>query len=412
MLSFLKISYTWQLLAWVIDSTFTETASIIFMLCPWCLLTLSLFSMSESTRCCTPLRMSNTWAEREKKERLNQKEMPAKNIAEYLTEKPCCSHESNLGKETIRKRMHMTEVEIQLNHQSKITENVVVRLIINSSHESTKCGREIALPVITSLLGNSLKPEQYHFFHWKIWMGTSGSLLKRGSCVQESSVWAQRRDDPAADANAIFSLIGLCAYCACASQTQLIAHYYSLGFLLSHSASPTLRFKAPYFNFMTGQSVAKSSLLSASVILAHLILALPVLGSPHTACPPSFLKFPPPLLKFLFPLFSSCLCLYLEANPLPLAPCAAGLWCVRRWGCKKTREIRKLVVGKGGTGDGDVHKCGCLCNFCPVKRVITAKEKSWWKQHIYKNISGLVFIESESSVNTICWDSETFKQLE
>lgn len=233
----------------------------------------------------------------EKRERLNQKEMHAKNIAEYLTAKPCCSHESNLGKETIRKRMHMTEVEIQLNHQSKITENVVVRLIINSGHESTKCRREITLPVTIPLLGNSLKPEQYHFFHWKIWMGTSGSLLKRGSRVQESSVWAQRRDDPAADANAIFSLIGLCTYCACASQTRLIAHCYSLGFLLSHSASPALQFKAPYFNFMTGQSVAKSSLLSASVILAHLTLASPVLGSLHTASPSSFMlrtpKSPP-----------------------------------------------------------------------------------------------------------------------
>lgn len=223
--------------------------------------------------------------------------MHTKNIAEYLTKKPCCSHESSLGKETIRKRMHTTEVELQLNHRSKITENVVVRLIINSSHESTKCRKEITLPVIISLLGNSLKPEQYHFFHWKIWMGTSGSLLERGSCIQESSVWAQRRDDPAADANVIFSLIGLCAYCACASQTQLIAHYYSLGFFLSHSASPTLQFKGPYFNFMTGQSVAKSSLLSASVILAHLILASPVLGSLHTACLSSFMlrtpKSPP-----------------------------------------------------------------------------------------------------------------------
>lgn len=115
--------------------------------------------------------------DREKKRgRLNQKEMHTKNIAAYLTEKPCCSHESNLGKETIRKQMHMTEVEIQLNHQSKITENVVERLIINSSHESTKCRREITLPVIISLLGNSLKPEQYHFLHWKIWMGKSRFL--------------------------------------------------------------------------------------------------------------------------------------------------------------------------------------------------------------------------------------------
>ena len=159
----------------------------------------------------------------EKRERLNQKEMHTKNIAEYLAEKPCCSHESNLGKETIRKQMHMTEVEIQLNHQSKITENVVVRLIINSSHESTKCSREITLPVIISLLGNSLKPEQCRFFRWKIWMGASGTQLERGSCVQESSVWAWRRDEPAADANTIFSLISLCAYCACASQTQLTA---------------------------------------------------------------------------------------------------------------------------------------------------------------------------------------------
>jgi len=159
----------------------------------------------------------------EKRERLNQKEMHTKNIAEYLAEKPCCSHESNLGKETIRKQMHMTEVEIQLNHQSKITENVVVRLIINSSHESTKCSREITLPVIISLLGNSLKPEQCRFFRWKIWMGASGTQLERGSCVQESSVWARRRDEPAADANTIFSLISLCAYCACASQTQLTA---------------------------------------------------------------------------------------------------------------------------------------------------------------------------------------------
>lgn len=122
--------------------------------------------------------------DREKKrERLNQKEMHAKNIAACLTEKPCCSHESNLGKETIRKQTHMTEVEIQLNRQSKITENVVVRLIINSSHESTKCSREITLPVIVSLLGNSLKPEQYHFFHWKIWMGKSRFLLERELCV-------------------------------------------------------------------------------------------------------------------------------------------------------------------------------------------------------------------------------------
>lgn len=163
MLSFLKITYMWHPVAWVINSPFTETASVIFMLCPWCLLTLSLFSMSESTRCCTPLRMTNTQTEGEK-ERLNQKEMHTETIAEYLTEKPCCSHESSLGEETIRKWIHMTEVEIQLNHQSKITENVVVRLIINSCHESTKCRREITLPVIISLLGNSLKPEQYHSF--------------------------------------------------------------------------------------------------------------------------------------------------------------------------------------------------------------------------------------------------------
>lgn len=53
--------------------------------------------------------------------------------------------------------MHMTEVEIQLNHQSKITENVVVRLIINSRHESTKWRREITLSVIISLLGDLIK---------------------------------------------------------------------------------------------------------------------------------------------------------------------------------------------------------------------------------------------------------------
>lgn len=162
MLSFLKITSMWYPFAWVINSSFTETASVIFMLCPWCLLTLSLFSMSESTRCCTPLRMTNTQRE-EKRERLNQKETHTKTITEYLTEKPCCSHESSLGKETIRKWMHRTEVEIQLNHQSKITESVVVRLI-NSRHESTKCRREITLPVIISLLENSLKPEQYHSF--------------------------------------------------------------------------------------------------------------------------------------------------------------------------------------------------------------------------------------------------------
>lgn len=188
----------------------------------------------------------------------------------------------------IRKRMHMAEVEIQLNHQSKITENVVVRLIINSSHESTMCRREITLPVIISLLENSLNPQQYHFFQWKIWMGMSRNQLERGSHIQESSMWAQRRKDPTADANAMFSLIGLCTYCACASQAQLIAHYYSPGFLFSHSASPTLQFKAPYFNFMTGQSVAKSLLLSASVILAHHILASPELSCPLTACASSF----------------------------------------------------------------------------------------------------------------------------
>lgn len=188
--------------------------------------------------------------------------------------------------------MHMTEVEIQLNHKSKITENVVVRLIINSRHESTKCRREIMLPVIISLLGNSLKPEQYHSFQWKIWMGMNNTPLVRGSHVQESSMWMQRKDDPAADANAIFSLICSCTYGACASQAQLISHCYSLGFLLSHSASPTLQFKALYFNFMTGQSVAKSLLLSASIIPAHLIPASPVLSPLHIACPSFMLCTP------------------------------------------------------------------------------------------------------------------------
>jgi len=72
---------------------------------------------------------------------------------------------------------------------------------------------------------------------------------------------------------------------------------------------------------MTGQSVAKSLLLSASVIPAHLILSSPVLGSLHTACPSSLMlpapKSPPqipfspslllpqPLLRSEFTAFGS-----------------------------------------------------------------------------------------------------------
>lgn len=84
-------------------------------------------------------------------------------------------------------------------------------------------------------------------------------------------------------------------------KAQLIAHYYSLAFLLSHSASPTLQFKALYFNFMTGQSVAKSLLPSASVILAHLIPASPVLSSLHIAFPSFMLCTPKLSLQFISP---------------------------------------------------------------------------------------------------------------
>lgn len=185
--------------------------------------------------------------------------------------------------------------------------------------------------------------------------------------TQESTVGAWQREDRYADVNVIFPLIGLCTYCACASLTQLIAQDYSLGFLLSHSASHTLQFKAPYFNFMTEQSVAKSSLLSASVIPAHFILASPVLSSLHTDCPSSFMfrtpKFP---LQIPLPPSHSCLCLHLEVNPLP----SVYSWFLGypQMGMKKAREIRNSWWGKKEAGEEGVPWCAHVYNFCPVER--------------------------------------------
>lgn len=253
----------------------------------------------------------------------------------------------------IRKWMHMTGVEIQLNHQSKITENAVARLIINSSHESTECRKEIALPVIVSLLGNSLKPELCNFLQRKMQTGLScrDSTAPR---AQEST--GHSKGEITVGANIILSLISLWAFCACASQAQLIARYYSLGFPLSRSALRTLQFKAPYFKSMTEQSDAKFSLLTASVILAHFIPTLPVLGSFHVDRPPSSMlrtpKFPlqipfPPSRLLPLPSFRS----------KPIAPCLRLAPGVPAGGDEKRPEKSGVVRWGEETRHEDVLPC-------------------------------------------------------
>lgn len=253
----------------------------------------------------------------------------------------------------IRKWMHMTGVEIQLNHQSKITENAVARLIINSSHESTECRKEIALPVIVSLLGNSLKPELCNFLQRKMQTGLScrDSTAPR---AQEST--GHSEGEITVGANIILSLISLWAFCACASQAQLIARYYSLGFPLSRSALRTLQFKAPYFKSMTEQSDAKFSLLTASVILAHFIPTLPVLGSFHVDHPPSSMlhtpKFPlqipfPPSRLLPLPSFRS----------KPIAPCLRLAPGVPAGGDEKRPEKSGVVRWGEETRHKDVLPC-------------------------------------------------------